>query len=77
LTDTPLGNFNATLPPDGQQAVYVVSDGKSSEIHEHNVNTGRARQLTDLKQNAGSPEISPDNQLIIFHYREGNGSTQL
>ena len=77
LTDTQPGNFNATLSPDGQRAVYVVSDGKTSEIYELNVETGSSRQLTDLKQSLGSPEISPDNQLIIFHYRKEKGNTQL
>jgi len=77
LTNTSLGNFNATLSPDGQKAVYVVSDGKNSEIHELDVKSGNSKQITDLKQNTGSPEISPDNQLIIFHYREGSDNVQL
>jgi len=77
LTNTSLANFNATLSPDGQKAVYVVSDGTVSEIHELDINSGNSKQLTDLKQNVGSPEISPDNNLIIFHYREGSGNLQL
>ena len=77
LTNTSLANFNATLSPDGKKAVYVVSDGTVSEIHELDVTTGNSRQLTDLKKSLGSPEVSPDNQLIIFHYREGNGNVQL
>jgi TolB protein len=77
LTNTSLASFNATLSPDGKKAVYIVSDGKVSEIHELDVTTGNSRQLTDLKKSLGSPEISPDNQLIIFHYREGSGNVQL
>ena len=77
LTDTPLANFNATLTPDGRHAVYVVNDGKKSEIYELDINTGSSSQLTDLKQSLGSPEISPDSQLIIFHYHEEKGNTQL
>jgi len=77
LTNTPLANFNATLSPDGKKAVYTVSDGKISEIHELDLATGSSKQLTNLKQNVGSPEISPDNQLIIFHFREGSGNVQL
>jgi len=77
LTNTSLANFNATLSPDGKKALYVVSDGKISEIHELDVNTGSSRQLTDFKVSVGSPEISPDNQLIIFHYRSGKDNLQL
>ena len=77
LTNTSLANFNATLSPDGKKAVYVVNDGKVSEIHELDVVTGNSRQLTDLNKSLGSPEISPDNQLIIFHYRDGSDNLQL
>ncbi len=77
LTNTSLGNFNATLSPDGQKAVYVVSDGKVSEIYELNINNGSSTRLTDLKKSLGSPEISPDNESIVFHYRSGDDNLQL
>ena len=72
LTNSQYTSFNATLSPDGQKAVYVISNGKYSEIYELNINTGSSIQLTDLQKNVGAPEISPDNQSIIFHYRSGN-----
>jgi TolB protein len=77
LTNTAFGNFNASLSPNGQKAVYIVNDGKNSEIHELDVTSGSSKQLTDLKESLGSPEISPDNQFIVFHYRSGNNNLQL
>jgi len=77
LTDTQLASFNANLSPDGKTAVYVATDGKTSEIYELNVNNGKSTQLTKLGVNVGSPEISPDNQYIVFHYRPNSGTTQL
>ncbi|MDX1377306.1 MAG: TIR domain-containing protein [Anaerolineales bacterium] len=77
LTDSQFANFNATLSPDGESAVYIVSDGTNSEIFELDVGSGNSQRLTALNQNLGSPEISPDNQYIIFHYRAGNDNLQL
>ncbi len=77
LTDSQYASFNATLSPDGQKAVYVISNGNYSEIHELNINTGTSVQLTDLQKNVGSPEISPDNKYIIFHYRSGNSNSSI
>jgi len=72
LTDNQFANFNATLSPDGQSALYIASDGKTGEIYELNLATGKSSQLTDFKKSLGSPEISPDNQSIVFHYQSGN-----
>ena len=72
LTDNQLASFNASLSPDGQSALYVASDGKTSEIYELNIDSGKSTQLTDLKKSLGSPEISPDDQSIVFHYLSGN-----
>lgn len=72
LTDNQFANFNASLAPDGQSALYIASDGKTGEIYELNLATGRSSQITDLKKSLGSPEISPDNQYIVFHYQSGN-----
>jgi len=77
LTDSQFASFNASLSPDGQRVVYVINNGKYSEIHELNINTGNSVQLTDFGKNVGSPEISPDNKTIIFHYRSGNGNTSI
>jgi len=72
LTDSQFANFNGSLSPDGTRAVYIVSDGKISEVYELNIATGNSTQITDLKKSLGSPEISPDNQYIVFHYFSGN-----
>lgn len=77
LTDTSLANSNANLSPDGRKAVYVVNDGSTSEIYELDVNNGHSSQLTFLGKSLGAPEISPDNSLIIFHYRDGGANVQL
>jgi tricorn protease-like protein len=76
LTDS-YRSFNASLSPDGQKMVYVLDDGKNSEIYEMDLASGKAKQVTDLKKSVGSPEISPDNKYIIFHYRSGNNNVQL
>ena len=73
LTDS-YRSFNATLSPDGKKIVYVMDDGKNTEIYELNLANAKTTQLTDLKKSVGSPEISPDNQYITFHYRSGNNN---
>jgi TolB protein len=75
LTDSPLASFNASLSPDEKKVVYVTTDGKNSEIYEVDIATKKVKQLTELKKNLGSPEISPDNKYIIFHYNSGNNNT--
>jgi TolB protein len=77
LTDSPLASFNASLSPDGKKVVYVTTDGKNSEIYEVDIATLKIKQLTELKKNLGSPEISPDNKYIIFHYKSGNNNVAL
>jgi TolB protein len=77
LTDSPLASFNASLSPDGKEVVYVATDGKMSEIYEVDIATLKTKQLTNLKKNLGSPEISPDNKNIIFHYHSGNNNTAI
>lgn len=76
LTDS-FRSSNATLSPDGKKIVYVMDDGKNAEVYEMDLASGKTTQLTDLKKSVGSPEISPDNQQIIFHYRSGNNNIQL
>ncbi|MBK9927539.1 MAG: TIR domain-containing protein [Anaerolineales bacterium] len=75
LTNSEYASFNANLSPNGQEAVYVISNGKYTEIHELDVNTGDSIQLTNFGKNIGSPEISPDNNYIIFHYKPDDSST--
>lgn len=77
LTNTNQANSNASLSPDGKTIVYVINDGSRSEIYEMDLASGNIKQLTELEQNVGSPEISPDNRHIIFHYRPGNSNVLL
>jgi len=77
LTNTSLANFNASLSPDGKKALYIVHNGTNSEIHELDVNNGSSKQLANLEVNLGSPEISPDNQFVVFHYRSGSNNPEL
>ena len=74
LTDIQFANSNANLSPDGQTAVYAVTEGTQSEIYELNIANGKSTQLTDLGQGLGSPEISPYDNYIIFHYRPDSKS---
>jgi len=71
LTDS-YRSYNATLSPDGKKIVYVLDDNKNTEIYEMDLATQKTKRLTDLKKGIGSPEISPNNQYITFHYRSGN-----
>jgi Tol biopolymer transport system component len=68
---------NATLSPDGTKIVYVMDNGENSEVYEMELVRGTTTQRTDLKKNVGSPEISPDNKYIIFHYHSGNDNFEL
>ena len=68
---------DASLAPDGNSIVFIRNEGGKTEIYEMDLASGNTRQLTDLGQNTGSPEISPDGQIIIFHYRTGNSNVQL
>lgn len=76
LTDS-YRSSNATLSPDGKKIVYVMDNGKNSEVYEMDLASRKTTQLTDLKKSVGSPEISPDDQSIIFHYHSGNNNFQL
>jgi hypothetical protein len=77
LTNSGQGSFNASLSPDGKRIVYASGDAKQTEIYEMDLGSGAINQLTDLGKNLGAPEISPDNQYIIFHYRSGGSNLQV
>jgi len=77
LTNSNLGSFNASLSVDGNSMVYVAGDGNKSEIYEMELASGKTEQLTELGKALGAPEISPDGQYIVFHYRSGNNTVQL
>jgi Tol biopolymer transport system component len=77
LTDLPSGSFYASPSPDGDSVVFVGKESGNTEIHEINLSTGKTKQLTQLEREVGSPEISPDNQFIIFTYRASNNIAQV
>jgi Tol biopolymer transport system component len=77
LTDSNLASFNASLSVDGKSIVYVVGKDDVTEIYEMEIATRKATQLTELGKALGSPEISPDGEKIIFHYRNSNSPVQL
>lgn len=77
LTNTNQANSNASLSPDGSAIVYISGNTGKSEIYELGLANRDTRQITELGQSVGAPEISPDNQHIIFHYRPGNSNVQL
>jgi TolB protein len=72
LTDSPAANYYGSLSPDGESILYIGKDTGDTEIYEMLLNTGKTRQLTKLKRDLGSPEISPDNKFITFTYRASN-----
>jgi len=76
LTDT-FASSNASLSPNGEKAVFALNDNKDTEIYELDIKTGKTEKLTELKKSVGSPEISPKDQYIIFHYRSGNNNVQV
>jgi len=77
LTDFLSGSHYASLSPDGDSVIYVGKESGNTEIHEINLSTGKTKQLTRLETEVGSPEISPDNQFIIFTYRPSNNIAQV
>ena len=77
LTNTSLANFNPSLSPDGKSVVYVVQQGSNSELYEMDLDSGKTRQLTDLKKYLTTPEVSPDNHYILFTYRSGQTASEI
>jgi TolB protein len=77
LTDTPEASSYANLSPDGNYVVFIGKPEESTEIMEIDLGTGKIKQLTRLEAILGSPEISPNNDQIIFTYRAGDNATQI
>lgn len=77
LTDTPSGNSYASLSPDGRYVIFVGKPDTTTEVLELNLDSGKIEQLTDLGVSVGAPEISPDNQSILFTYRAENQASQI
>ncbi len=77
LTDSSSASYYASLSPDGESVVFVGKETGNTEIYELNLSSGKTKQLTHLKTDLGSPEISPDNTLIVFTYRASNNIAQV
>jgi Tol biopolymer transport system component len=77
LTNLPSASFYASLSPDGGSLVFIGRATGNTEIYELDLSTGKIKQLTQLKKDLGSPEISPDNQFIAFTYRPNNNIAQV
>jgi hypothetical protein len=77
LTNSSAASYYGSLSPDGQAVLYISKGSGHTEIYELNLLTGKARQLTRLEREVGSPEISPDNQWIAFTYRGNNNIAQV
>ena len=77
LTNMPSASSYASLSPDGEAVIFVGRQTEYTEVYELNLGTGAIQQLTQLKMEVGSPEISPDNKLIAFTYRPNNNIARL
>jgi len=64
-------NQDASLSPDGQSVIFVSNQTGHYEIFETDL-SGKSTRLTDLKSTLGVPEISPDNNWIVFTNRIDN-----
>lgn len=68
---TPSGNYDDYFPsitPDGQAVLFVSNRTGRYQVYEYSLITQQMRQLTNLSDdNAGAPEASPDNSLIVFY----------
>jgi TolB protein len=64
-------NQDASLSPDGQSVVFVSNQTGPYEIFETDL-SGKTTRLTDMKSTLGVPEISPDNDWIVFTNRVDN-----
>jgi TolB protein len=77
LTDLLSASYYASLSPDGESIVFIGKATGFTEIYEIDLGSGESTQLTHLKKDLGSPEISPDNKFIAFTYRPSNNIAQL
>ena len=64
-------NQDASLSLDGQVVVFVSNETGHYEIFEMDL-SGKSTRLTDLSSTLGVPEISPDNNWIVFTNRIDN-----
>jgi TolB protein len=64
-------NQDASLSPDGQSVIFVSNQSGRYEIFETDL-SGKSTRLTDMKSMLGVPEISPDNNWIVYTNRVDN-----
>ncbi len=73
LTSGPYQYSSPSWAPDGQHILYTVNknddaelDPNNEQIFQHNLNTGKAKQLTTARGPYNSPKISPDGKYIAY-----------
>lgn len=74
LTDSH-DNQDASFAPDGNTILFVSNRTGNYEIYEMDL-SGNTTQLTDFKSRLSLPDVSPDNQQILFSNRV-NGDDQI
>lgn len=74
LTDFQSASFYASLSPDGKSVLFINSETGSNEVYELELASGNITQLSHLKSEIGSPEISPDNKFILFTRKVSNNA---
>src|SRR6266498_694741 len=74
LTNLQSASFYASLSSDGKSVIFVNSETGKTELYEIDLESGKTNQLTKLKSDIGSPEISPDNKFILFTRKVSNNS---
>lgn len=77
LTDFVSASYYASPSPDGKSVVFIGKQTGHTEIYEIDLSNGKIKQLTQLKKELGSPEISPDNKYIAFTYRGNDNIAQV
>ncbi|MCE9577976.1 MAG: hypothetical protein K8W52_32895 [Deltaproteobacteria bacterium] len=66
LTDTPLGDFQPAVSPDGGEVAFSSSRDGDAEIYAMAVGGGGLRRLTAFHRDDWGPRWAPDGQALAF-----------
>jgi len=66
ITDAKEMTAGACWSADGRQLFFTRLVKDKSQVFSLPMNGGEAKQLTDFRYGAGSPEVSPDGKTLIF-----------
>lgn len=72
LTDSSFIEFDPNWSPDGASLIYVSDANGTMDIWRMDLNSGDAKQITELQSGATAPVLSPDGQAIAFIQALGN-----